>query len=152
MECCKNQLLELSIENLCWLFRSHLHISISCINIWIAKTNFWTCKCDVIKLFAELEAITWTSYLLRSLVSSRVTTVENCWVLNAQGRALSKSGNMKEGDRKLLTGNLWMEFWSKKLLVIHLFYVMSISCHSPFKTVSLLLKNSNLALNKFWIN
>lgn len=52
------------------------------------------------KLSAELEAVTWTSCLLRSLVSSPVATVGNCLVLNAQGRALSKSGNMKEGDRK----------------------------------------------------
>lgn len=52
------------------------------------------------KLPAEFEPISWTSYLLRSLISSPVATVENCLVLYAQGRTLSKSKNMKEEDRK----------------------------------------------------
>lgn len=51
-------------------------------------------------LSAGLEPMPWTSYLLTSLASSPVMTVENCLVLYAQGGTLSKSGNTKEHDRK----------------------------------------------------
>lgn len=78
-----------------------------------------------------------------------MTTVENCLVLYAQGRTLSKRKNMKEDDRKHGNKKFMNEVLIQRIIGNAPFLCESISCRSPFKAASLLLNNSNLALNKF---
>lgn len=137
--------LRLSIENFCRSFSSQLRVSTSCINNWITKAQFWTCGCDKVACWIRAHIVAFI-VAENSCWHDCGATVTNCLVLCGQGGTLSKSGNMKEGDRKrgnkkFVNGVLIQKFMGNTPFLC----VLPITCHPPFKTVPLLppLNNPN---------